>query len=139
MAKVLGESGRYVSDEAARQRKQIMLWVFVLVAICGGTEGFLLSLYFHPAGFPDLFKLVFIAGVGLPLTLLWKLGIRKLEALDKVQLSYQKGADGENIVGRILAKFPDEFSVINDLTTPFGNLDHVVVGPTGVFVLDTKN
>jgi hypothetical protein len=29
--------------------------------------------------------------------------------------------------------------LINDLTTLFGNLDHVLIEPTGVFVLDTKN
>jgi hypothetical protein len=51
----------------------------------------------------------------------------------------QRGAAGEIGVGSILQKFPDNFYVINDLTTPFGNLDHVVVGPTGVFVIDTKN
>ncbi len=28
---------------------------------------------------------------------------------------------------------------IHDLATPFGNVDHVVTGPTGVFLLDTKN
>jgi hypothetical protein len=51
----------------------------------------------------------------------------------------RRGAAGEIHVGNILTDFPDDFCVINDLTTPFGNLDHVVVGPTGVFVLDSKN
>jgi hypothetical protein len=42
-------------------------------------------------------------------------------------------------VGAILEGLPVEFCVINDLKTPFGNLDHVVVGRTGVFILETKN
>jgi len=46
-----------------------------------------------------------------------------------------KGATGEATVALALTRFPDSFSVINDLATPFGNLDHVVVGPTGVFIL----
>lgn len=50
-----------------------------------------------------------------------------------------RGAMGEHHVADKLANFPDEFCVINDLTTPFGNLDHVVIGPTGVYVLDSKN
>ena len=50
----------------------------------------------------------------------------------------QTGAAGEIGVGFILQNFPDGFHVINDLTTPFGNLDHVVIGPTGVFVIDAK-
>ena len=48
------------------------------------------------------------------------------------------GADGETIVGPTLEDFEDEFLVINDPATSFGNLDHAVVGPAGEFVVDTK-
>jgi hypothetical protein len=34
---------------------------------------------------------------------------------------------------------PDDFYVIHDVATAHGNLDHVVVGPTGVFIVDAKN
>jgi len=49
-----------------------------------------------------------------------------------------RGAAGEIQVGNLLTKLPESYCVINDLSTPNGNIDHVVVGPTGVFVLDTK-
>jgi hypothetical protein len=42
-------------------------------------------------------------------------------------------------VGYKLSDFPDGFYIINDLKTESGNLDHVVIGPTGVFALDTKS
>lgn len=51
----------------------------------------------------------------------------------------RKAAAGEAAVGVILDDLPEEFHVIHDLTTPHGNLDHVVVGPTGVFIIDTKS
>lgn len=51
----------------------------------------------------------------------------------------ERGFVGESIVAQTLARFPDDFHVIHDITTPFGNIDHVVVGPTGVFLLDAKN
>jgi hypothetical protein len=51
----------------------------------------------------------------------------------------QPGRGGENQVARILTTLPDDFFVIHDLATPFGNVDHVVAGPTGVFLLDTKS
>jgi hypothetical protein len=54
-------------------------------------------------------------------------------------MNMRKGAAGETLVSLTLESFPAEFYVINDLTTPFGNLDHIVIGPTGVFILDTKN
>lgn len=42
-------------------------------------------------------------------------------------------------MARTLGKLPDEFRVVNDVATPTGNLDHVVIGPTGVFVIETKS
>lgn len=43
------------------------------------------------------------------------------------------------MVAKALTRFPHEFHVLHDLKTEFGNLDHVVIGPTGVYVLDAKN
>jgi hypothetical protein len=59
--------------------------------------------------------------------------------IEKRRNAYRRGAEGEDQVARIVASFPDDFHVIHDLATPFGNVDHVVVGPTGVFFLDTKS
>jgi hypothetical protein len=84
-------------------------------------------------------------GVGISAVLLSALvaighwSTKKLEALEKERVYLQRGATGEALVSAILQNFPDEFYVTNNLSTPFGDLDHVVVGPTGVFVLDTNN
>src|ERR1035441_8416988 len=45
MAKILGESGRYVSDEAVRQRRRILVTVCVIIAVLGVIEGIILSSY----------------------------------------------------------------------------------------------
>ncbi len=139
MAKVLGESGRYVSQEAARKRRRIILLCVAIVGVLGVVEGLVLSTFIPVGRFPAetraLVLLVALVGV----LLVHRLGTRKLDTLEKERVSMQRGAEGESLVGRKLEDFPDDFCVINDLTTPFGNLDHVVVGPTGVFVLDAKN
>ncbi len=70
-------------------------------------------------------------------TTVW--GWREMDALEVSRRKWQRGADGESVVGKRIAKFPDSYYVINDINTGAGNLDHVVVGPTGVFVLDAKN
>jgi hypothetical protein len=51
----------------------------------------------------------------------------------------RKGAVGEAVVALILNDFPDDYYVIHGLATPQGDLDHVAVGPTGVYLIDTKN
>jgi len=45
MAKILGESGRYVSDEAVRQRRRLLVTVCVTIAVLGMIEGIILSSY----------------------------------------------------------------------------------------------
>jgi hypothetical protein len=139
MAKVLGESGRYVSQEAVNQSRRIILIVVIAVCVLGMIEGFVLSSYIPSGALPAWFRLLILIAVLAGMLILSKWGFKKLDALEKKRAAMRRGATGEIQVGNILADFPDSFCVINDLTTPFGNLDHVVVGPTGVFVLDTKN
>jgi len=139
MAKVLGKSGRYVSDETARQRQLILITVIVIIGILGFIEGILASTVVHLDHLPTWGKLALMS---LILVIIWAIdlwGDQKLDAIEKRRDAMQRGTDGENQVARVLATFPDDFHVIHDLTTPNGNLDHVVVGPTGVFVLDAKN
>jgi len=57
------------------------------------------------------------------------------------QSNTRKGVQGEESVAWELSYLSDEFLLLNDLMLPGskGNIDHVVVGPTGVFVVETKN
>ena len=64
------------------------------------------------------------------------------------------GAEGEERVARELSKLPDTYTVINDYRLEFSRpiydrnnddriysiqIDHVVVGPTGLYLVETKN
>jgi hypothetical protein len=53
----------------------------------------------------------------------------------------RKGLEGEQSVASELSYLSDEFLLLNDVMIPGarGNIDHVLVGPTGVFVFETKN
>jgi hypothetical protein len=55
---------------------------------------------------------------------------------------YKQGYEGENKVSKILSStLSDEYYLINDVvfSEGHGNIDHVVLGPNGVFVIETKN
>jgi len=64
-----------------------------------------------------------------------------LDSLQAASLAFRKGADGEGLTADDLSNLPDTYSVFHDVTHPSigGNIDHIVVGPTGVFALETKN
>ncbi|MBP2045184.1 nuclease-related domain-containing protein [Methanobacterium aggregans] len=55
--------------------------------------------------------------------------------------NWMVGAKGERTVSKELQKLPESYYIFNDVTPPGnrGNIDHVVVGPTGIFVIETKN
>jgi hypothetical protein len=139
MAKVLGESGRYVSNQVVAKWQKIWLLTVLCIAVVSTIEGMSLGRWLMPA------KLSSGVGISimliLPVVMFWlyKSSSKKMEKLHKERMTMMRGAAGEIAVGFILDGFPDDYCVINDLTTPLGNLDHVVVGPTGVFVIDTKN
>lgn len=55
--------------------------------------------------------------------------------------SWVKGDAGEKRMSEYLQQLPKSFHVFNDVKLPGsrGNIDHIVVGPTGIFVIETKN
>jgi hypothetical protein len=139
MAKVFGESGRYVADEAVNSRRR--LWVRALTSCCvlSALGGFTICLQMFSRSISPEVSLGLTAVLVLAIVSIGNWATRKLDVFEKHRMDMRRGAEGENLVAARLREFPENFWVINDLTTPFGNLDHVVVGPTGVFILDTKN
>lgn len=66
----------------------------------------------------------------------------KAARLQRSAALWERGAQGEEAVARALAELPDGWVALHDLAWPGrqrANLDHVVVGPGGVFVVDAKN
>lgn len=55
--------------------------------------------------------------------------------------AWRIGAEGERLTARALLKLPSSYRVLHDRPTPRSkaNIDHVVIGPTGVFTVETKN
>lgn len=57
------------------------------------------------------------------------------------QVTWNSGADGEEAVVRVLNNLDSSFRVVHDVVLPGDrqNIDHVVIGPSGVWVIETKN
>lgn len=101
-------------------------------------------------GLWPLFLGVFIAGAALAFCLqepiwgasllvaslvyiIWSFmrGLRRVER-------FFKGARGEEKVSGILETLPETYHVFNDFAAGHAHVDHVVVGPGGVFAIETK-
>ena len=70
---------------------------------------------------------------------------RKRERAERLQRSaalWEQGAAGEIAVARALEALPAGWVVLHDLAWPErqrANIDHVAIGPGGIFVIDAKN
>lgn len=68
---------------------------------------------------------------------------RKAARLEERAASYARGRQGELVVAQALdALVADEYARIDDCRwpgRPQANIDHVLVGPAGLFVIDAKN
>ena len=64
---------------------------------------------------------------------------RRIDRYERERMKWRKGTLGEHAVLAILESLSDRYFVLNDVKTATGNLDHIVVGPTGLFAIETKN
>lgn len=67
----------------------------------------------------------------------------KAERLARSAERWERGAAGERVTAAVLAGLPrTEWTVFHDVRWPgrrLANVDHVAIGPPGVFVIDSKN
>jgi hypothetical protein len=131
MAKIIGKAGRFQGDQLLK-RSAIFITALLIV---GPIIGFI-------AGAVAVYRSHFLSlcMLAVMLPFFWwayHLAIRQVRQMDVERRALR----GEIRVGSWLEDLPDTYTVINDLTfaDSYGNIDHLVVGPTGVFAIDTKN
>ena len=104
-----------------------------LLVVCFAT-GYLVRAWFPfpPLSVSQVGILFFLVAVAAAMLLAW--GGRRLG-------NFLKGAKGEEWVAHELAFLTSEYTVFNGLRLGGGkqNFDHIIIGPSGVFVVETKN
>jgi hypothetical protein len=109
--------------------------IFIVIAVAGALVH--AALPFPPIGSATAGVLFLVLAAALAVAV--ATSRRRLE-------SYLKGARGEEYVAHELSFLPAGYDVFHGLARSSdsimgreGDFDHVVVGPTGVFVIETKN
>jgi hypothetical protein len=107
-----------------------LVWRAPLVAAAGLAGDVLTT----QAGLPQ----AGLVGLAVAALVGWRLRFRPSEQAR----TWQRGAQGERHTARLLRRLTrDGFVVFHDLAVPgntSANVDHLVIGPTGVFVIDSK-
>src|SRR2546422_1698048 len=80
-----------------------------------------------------------LAAILIPLILMARRVTRALRAILHHLHRFQQGRAGEQAVTQLLAQLSnDDYYVINDVVLGRGNIDHILVGPCGIVVIETK-
>lgn len=65
---------------------------------------------------------------------------RRIGRTLKTERRAARGAEGEEEVGLLLAGLGENYCVLNDVCSPYGNIDHIVFGKRGgPFLIETKS
>lgn len=123
----LFSNGKSYAEKKSSQY-DLLMGISGLLALIGGFGTFI-SITSFSSSPPILYAILLIAGI-----LIFRYAYRE-------GYSWKKGIVGEEIVSEFLNELPGNYFIFNDVMLPdkMGNIDHVVIGPTGIFVIETKN
>ena len=131
MSKKFGKAGKGAREMAFRRE----------LVVAGIAGVMLLLIWVWTANMAAITK------IGLPgvilLVVAFKMVMTSLEKkgkrVKKRVMDAERGARAEEVMEAKLADLPGDYTVFHDLAFPGFNVDHVAVGPGGVFVIETKS
>ncbi len=120
---------------------------------CGGTFGknqersyFIKASIFIFGGVILIFLPIFLAGHQVLVVRVISFGLGLLSCgyglhYFKRSKNWAKGMIGEKKVIETLMPLDNSYVLINDVTLPYkkGNIDHILIGPNGIFAIETKS
>lgn len=138
MAKFIGTAGDFMKEKALNRRLNVILAFFMVFAagvfILGWISGYMWGSRTLLSGVLVIVAFVF----AMPA---FKVFGRQFDKQLRLSRAEENGADGERDFVKYLKNLPDTYTVVSDLdfADSYGNIDHLIIGPTGVFSIDVKN
>ena len=126
-------AGQSTREMAAKRDKKRIWFAFVSVVFV-----LLIALI---ALNPKFLKVGGIASIGLLLVtrVFMNYSDAKDRQLHKEEKRAIRGSKGEEKIGSILETLGDDYIVIHDVLSPYGNIDHIVISKeSGIFLIETK-
>ena len=131
MAQLYGKSSEYLLSQKLKNKYKalwVASWIFVSVAVY-----WLVIAYYRATWNSVILGTILLIVVNIVLHTIGGVFIRHA-------YKYKKGIRGENYVLQELLKLPDTYMIFRNIYIPhnFGNIDFIVLGPSGAYILETK-
>lgn len=137
MAKVYGIAGAHAGRQSVEAFKRMFKMLLILAVIVAFCEGVMLTTFVTTHA-----NIGWLIVSMVTVLFMWWLSRYANQRVDKHEterLNWRIGTLGEYEVGAELERLSDDFFLFNDVNTKRGNFDHIIVGPTGLFAIETKN
>jgi hypothetical protein len=138
MPKIFGVPGAHSAHQSVKAYKRKLLTIVFVAAATAFLEGMMLTILFVTRGRASG---VAVAALVVGICLWWfcRYAGRRITALERERFYWGKSAIGGREVEAELQRLSNKFFVFHNLNSGRGIFEHVVVGPTGFFAIETKN
>jgi hypothetical protein len=137
--RVLKSHGCYLTDKMKHEKRGAIYNKVFYIILLIGSSALLLEFLHDLVFFGDQNRLLLAISIGFFAA---SFIVSRRGKRHEIQgLKYQKGMMGEASVADALKKLDDSYLVINDLLLKdgSGNIDHIILGPNGIFAVETKS
>jgi len=138
MPKIFGVPGAHSAHQSVKAYKRKLLTIVFIAAIASFLEGIVLTILFVTRGEASAAAVAALV-IGGCLWWFCRYAGRRITALERERFYWGKGAIGAREIEAELQRLSNQFFIFHNLTTGRGTFEHVVLGPTGFFALETKS
>lgn len=137
MAIFVGLAGDFQREKAISRRLRAAKWLVVFGAVAEFCLGWASGFVWGRSPW-SVILVALACAITLPAI---RFFLRFADEQIRLARLEEDGADGERDFVKYLKELPDTYTVISDLdfAESYGNIDHLIVGPKGVFAVDVKN
>jgi hypothetical protein len=138
MPKFIGAAGDFHKERSINRRLNAIIALFMAFAAALFCVGMAFGFYIGRGSlWSSLWIYAAIALIVPGFFVLKKLFDKQI----RLARAEEDGADGEREFIKFLHNLPDTYTVFSDLdfADSYGNIDHLIIGPNGVFAIDVKN
>jgi hypothetical protein len=129
------EAGKSTREMAGKRRQSAILIAIVGIIIAIIVGSYVMAKHRTWVGGGTIVFLLVVLGYPL----LNRLLSRSIDQRLKLEKRANRGARSEEKIGEILTELEDDFLVLHDIESPYGNIDHIVISKyNGVFLIETK-
>jgi hypothetical protein len=134
VSKTHARPGQFALQRFRTRRRVWRRRIWWVLAMVGAAEVAIVAIL-GAALQPEHFELYLGIGLGIAVTMTMVFFDSPPHHIER----WRQGAEGEQATARALRRLvSDGWTLVHDVEIGHGNLDHILVGPPGVFLLETK-